>query len=73
MFLKPRIVESELGITTKTLQEKKDTIFIRGVHYFIPDGLSYPLWDRDALIEWVKRDGIDKRADLMADKILNNN
>jgi len=70
MFLRPNQVESEIGISTKLLNELKDTIFKQGIHYFIPDGLKYAMWDRDALLSWMK--GSSKsEVDIIVDDILN--
>ena len=71
MFLKPSEVKSFLGIAPKTLRELKDTVFMKGEHYFIPSGLKYPLWNRDALLSWIKKDG-SSEAEIMADEILHN-
>jgi len=71
LYLKPNQVQNSLGISAKTLRELKDTIFIKGVHYFIPTGLTHPLWDRDALLAWIKGDDKDEVSSLV-DKILNN-
>jgi len=71
MLLKPRQVESGIGISAKTLRDLKDTIFKKGIHYFIPPGLKHPLWHRDALWEWVKGDETNE-AEALVDEILNN-
>lgn len=71
MLLKPREVQRGLGIHEKTLRDLKDTIFKKGIHYFIPPGLKHPLWNRDALWEWVNGNEIDE-ASALVDEILNN-
>ena len=70
MYLRPNQVESEIGISTKILSDLKDTIFKQGIHYFIPDGLKYAMWDRDALLSWMKGN-CKSEVDMMVDGILN--
>jgi len=71
MYLRPNQVESGLGISSKTLRDLKDDIFIKGIHYFVPSGLTHPLWDRDALLSWIKGDNKDEVSSLV-DEILKN-
>ena len=71
MYLKPSQVQSSIGISAKTLRDLKDTVFKRGVHYFIPPGLTHPLWNRDALLSWIQGDSGDDVSSLV-DEILNN-
>lgn len=71
MYLKPNQVVSEIGISTKTLRDLKDSVFIQGVHYFIPSGLKHPLWNRDALLSWIQGDNKDEVSSLV-DDILGN-
>lgn len=71
MLLRPRQVELGIGISSKTLRDLKDSIFKKGIHYFIPPGLKHPLWNRDALWAWVNGDETDEASELV-DKILNN-
>lgn len=71
MYLRPNQVESEIGISSKTLRVLKDTIFKRGVHYFIPTGLTHPLWNRDALLNWINGNERNEVTTLVND-ILNN-
>ena len=71
MFLKPNEVKAYIGINPKTLNELKDTVLIRGKHYFIPPGLKHPVWNRDALLSWIQQDG-NSEAEMIADDILHN-
>ena len=71
MYLKPNQVENFIGISSKTLANLKDTVFIRGIHYSIPNGLKNPLWNRDALLSWINGDSKDEISSLV-DNILNN-
>ena len=72
MFLKPSQVNELIGINTKTLRDLKDTVFKKGVHYFIPDGMSYSLWKRDELINWIQGSNENNEVDSLVDDILNN-
>ena len=70
MYLPPSEVQSKIGISTKTLLELKDSVFKRGVHYFIPTGKKYALWKTEALIKWIEGDDCSEEDELVAD-ILN--
>ena len=70
MYLTPSDVQTKIGISKKTLEELKGTVFIKGIHYFIPTGRKYAMWDRDALLAWVKGDNSDEISDIVND-ILN--
>lgn len=71
LYLKPNQVQNHLGISSKTLRDLKDTIFIKGTHYFIPIGLKYPIWSSEALINWIKNDNNDEVSSLV-NNILGN-
>jgi hypothetical protein len=71
MYLKPNQVQSNLGISTNTLRDLKDKVFKKGIHYFIPTGLTHPLWNRDALLEWINGNESEEISTLVND-ILNN-
>lgn len=71
MYLRPNQVESQIGISAKTLRDLKDSVFKKGTHYFIPKGLHHPLWDRDALLSWINGNDNDEISSLVND-ILNN-
>lgn len=71
MYLRPNQVENEIGISAKMLRELKDTVFKKGTHYFIPAGLTHPLWNRDALLSWINGNDYDEISSLVND-ILNN-
>ena len=71
MFLKPNEVKVHIGISPKTLRKLKDSVFLKGKHYFIPPGLIHPVWSRDALLSWIQQDG-SSEAEIMADDILHN-
>lgn len=71
LYLRPNQVESLIGISSKVLRDLKDTKFIKGIHYCIPDGLAHPLWNRDALLAWINGDNKDEVSALV-DSILKN-
>lgn len=71
MYLRPNQVESQIGISAKILRDLKDIVFQKGIHYFIPQGLHHPLWNRDALLEWISGDETDNISSIVND-ILNN-
>ena len=71
MYLRPNEVETKIGISSKTLRDLKDTVLIKGIHYFIPHGLTHPLWNRDALLAWINGDTQDNVSALV-DEILKN-
>lgn len=71
MYLRPNQVESKIGISTKKLRNLKDIVFKKGIHYFIPTGLTHPLWNRDALLEWVNGNETNETPSLV-DEMLNN-
>lgn len=71
MYLRPGEVESKIGISVKTLRDLKDHVFKKGTHYFIPPGLKHPLWNRDALLEWINGNETDEVTSMVND-ILNN-
>ncbi len=53
------------------LREFKDIKFIKGIHYCVPDGLTHPLWNRDALLAWINGDNQDEVSSIV-DTILKN-
>jgi len=71
MYLRPNQVQSEIGISTKILRDLKDVVFKKGTHYFVPVGLTHPLWNRDALLSWISGNDCDEISSLVND-ILNN-
>lgn len=71
LYLKPSQVQNDLGISSKTLRDLKDTVFIKGKHYFIPNGLKYALWSSNALISWIENNNEDE-VSCLVDDILGN-
>jgi len=71
MYLRPSEVKQYIGISQKTLNDLKDEVFQKGIHYFIPPGLKHPLWYRDALLSWVQGDSEDEARSIV-DDILHN-
>jgi hypothetical protein len=43
-----------IGRSTKWLKQNKDVLFIRGVHYYQPDGEREPFWDIQKIDEWIR-------------------
>jgi len=70
LYLRPKDVEAKIGITIKTLNELKNTVFKKNIHYFIPTGKTYTMWSTSALIEWIKGDDNDAASNLV-NEILN--
>ena len=71
LYLRPNQVESLIGISSRMLREFKDIKFIKGIHYCVPDGLTHPLWNRDALLAWINGDNQDEVSSIV-DTILKN-
>lgn len=70
LYLKPREVEAQIGISIKTLNELKGTVFKKNIHYFIPTGKTYAMWSTSALLGWIKGDDKDL-ASIIVNNILN--
>ena len=45
-----------LGISKDFLLKNKDKLFIKGIHYFIPNGFNKILWNVNEMEKWVKND-----------------
>ena len=71
MYLRPKQVESKIGISVNILNDLKDVVFKEGVHYFIPMGLTYVLWNRDSLLDWINGNESNEINSLVNDILKN--
>lgn len=60
-----------IGISIKELERKKEILFFKGVHYFIPKGRRNTLWKVDEMIKWIESDyQVSEEAAQIIDQII---